>query len=173
MLWIRGVIFTVLVPGTIALYVPFRMAERLTPRGGLWDAGWLVSGIGAIGYLWCFLDIPGIRWHSRDLLHAAGEVSPRRRTEAARSGGVVSSVAKSDVRERLVGDLWPGASVRLTANRGIRAGCLARLSHRRRAARGAASARGTWPVVRGVPPASSTLAVDGTCRLRCLSADSE
>ena len=57
--WIRGVIFTVLVPGTIALYVPFRMAERLAPRGGLWEAGWLVSGIGAIGYLWCFL----YSWH--------------------------------------------------------------------------------------------------------------
>ena len=53
--WIRGVIFTVLVPGTIALYVPFLMAERLAPRGGFWEAGWLVSGFGAIGYLWCFL----------------------------------------------------------------------------------------------------------------------
>jgi protein-S-isoprenylcysteine O-methyltransferase Ste14 len=53
--WIRGVFFTVLVPGTIALYVPFLMAERLTPRGGWWEAGWLVSGIGVVGYLWCFL----------------------------------------------------------------------------------------------------------------------
>jgi non-heme chloroperoxidase len=53
--WIRGTVFTVLVPGTIALYVPFRMAERLTPRGGFWEAGWLVSGVGALGYLWCLL----------------------------------------------------------------------------------------------------------------------
>jgi non-heme chloroperoxidase len=53
--WIRGLIFTVLVPGTIALYVPFSMAERLAPRGGFWNAGWLLDGIGAFGYLWCFV----------------------------------------------------------------------------------------------------------------------
>ena len=53
--WIRGIIFTVLVPGTIALYVPFRMAEGLVPVGGFRAAGWLVSGVGAIGYLWCFI----------------------------------------------------------------------------------------------------------------------
>jgi protein-S-isoprenylcysteine O-methyltransferase Ste14 len=53
--WIRGIIFTVLVPGTIALYIPFRMAERLSPPGGFWDAGWLVSVVGAMGYVLCFL----------------------------------------------------------------------------------------------------------------------
>ena len=53
--WIRGLIFTVLVPGTIAVYIPFQMTERLTPPGGLWNAGWFVSAIGAIGYLLCFL----------------------------------------------------------------------------------------------------------------------
>jgi pimeloyl-ACP methyl ester carboxylesterase/protein-S-isoprenylcysteine O-methyltransferase Ste14 len=53
--WIRGLIFTVLIPGTVALYVPFRMAQRLTPPGGFWEAGWLVSAVGAIGYFWCFL----------------------------------------------------------------------------------------------------------------------
>jgi protein-S-isoprenylcysteine O-methyltransferase Ste14 len=53
--WIRGIIFTVLVPGTIAVYVPLRMSERLTPRGGPWDVGWLLISAGALGYLWCFL----------------------------------------------------------------------------------------------------------------------
>lgn len=53
--WIRGLIFTVLVPGTIAVYMPFRMAQRLTPSGGISEAGWLVSAMGALGYLWCFL----------------------------------------------------------------------------------------------------------------------
>jgi protein-S-isoprenylcysteine O-methyltransferase Ste14 len=53
--WIRGIIFTVLVPGTIAVYIPLRMSERLTPRGGLWDIGWLLIGAGTLGYLWCFL----------------------------------------------------------------------------------------------------------------------
>jgi protein-S-isoprenylcysteine O-methyltransferase Ste14 len=53
--WIRGIVFTVLVPGTIAVYVPLRMAERLTPPGGFWDAGWLLSVVGAMGYVLCFL----------------------------------------------------------------------------------------------------------------------
>jgi protein-S-isoprenylcysteine O-methyltransferase Ste14 len=53
--WIRGIIFTVLVPGTLALYVPARMADPLVPPGGFWNAGWLVSAIGAIGYVLCFL----------------------------------------------------------------------------------------------------------------------
>jgi protein-S-isoprenylcysteine O-methyltransferase Ste14 len=53
--WIRGIIFTVLVPGTIAAYVPLQMSERLTPRGGVWEAGWLLISAGILGYLWCFL----------------------------------------------------------------------------------------------------------------------
>jgi protein-S-isoprenylcysteine O-methyltransferase Ste14 len=53
--WIRGLIFTLLVPGTVAVYVPLRMAERLTAPGGLWNAGWFVSAIGAAGYIACFL----------------------------------------------------------------------------------------------------------------------
>ena len=53
--WIRGTVFTVLVPGTIAAYVPLRMAERLTVPGGLWNAGWLVMAVGLAGYAWCLL----------------------------------------------------------------------------------------------------------------------
>jgi protein-S-isoprenylcysteine O-methyltransferase Ste14 len=53
--WIRGLIFTVLVPGTIAVYVPTVMSERLTPPGGLGEAGWLLIGTGTLGYLWCLL----------------------------------------------------------------------------------------------------------------------
>jgi protein-S-isoprenylcysteine O-methyltransferase Ste14 len=53
--WIRGLIFTVIVPGTIAEYIPSRMVESLTPPGGFWNAGWFVSGIGAAGYFLCFL----------------------------------------------------------------------------------------------------------------------
>ena len=53
--WIRGIIFTVLVPGTIAVYVPLRMSELLTASGGLWDVGWLLISAGTLGYLWCFV----------------------------------------------------------------------------------------------------------------------
>jgi len=53
--WVRGLIFTVLIPGTIAIYIPFSLADSLTPPGGFWNAGWLVSGIGAAGYFLCFM----------------------------------------------------------------------------------------------------------------------
>src|SRR5215471_7487967 len=53
--WIRGIVFTVLVPGTVALSVPLRMAARLEPAGGPWNIGWIFTGIGGLGYLLCFL----------------------------------------------------------------------------------------------------------------------
>jgi protein-S-isoprenylcysteine O-methyltransferase Ste14/pimeloyl-ACP methyl ester carboxylesterase len=53
--WIRGIVFTVLVPGTIAVYVPLQIAAGLAPGGGVWQLGWLVSGVGVLGYLLCFL----------------------------------------------------------------------------------------------------------------------
>ena len=53
--WLRGIVFTMLVPGTIAVYVPLQIAARLPPGGGLWQLGWPVIGIGALGYLLCFL----------------------------------------------------------------------------------------------------------------------
>src|SRR5262249_56435726 len=48
-------IFTVLIPGTVAIYIPSWLAQSLTPPGGFWNAGWLASGIGAAGYVLCFL----------------------------------------------------------------------------------------------------------------------
>ena len=55
-LWIRGLIFTVLVPGTVALYVPRSVAPwPLEPRGGLWNAGWLLVACGAAFYGACLL----------------------------------------------------------------------------------------------------------------------
>lgn len=54
--WIRGIVFTVLVPGTIAVYVPLQIAAGLVPGGRFWQLGWLVSGVGALGYVLCFLN---------------------------------------------------------------------------------------------------------------------
>jgi uncharacterized protein (TIGR03435 family) len=53
--WIRGIVFTMLVPGTIAVYAPLQIAAGLVPAGGFWQLGWLVSGVGALGYVLCFL----------------------------------------------------------------------------------------------------------------------
>jgi protein-S-isoprenylcysteine O-methyltransferase Ste14 len=57
--WIRGLIFTVLVPGTIAVYLPLRMSERLTANGGLWEIGWLLIALGVTGYGSCLLGFLG------------------------------------------------------------------------------------------------------------------
>lgn len=55
-LWIRALIFSALVPGTIALYVPRIVAPPpLEPRGGLWNGGWLLIACGAAFYASCLL----------------------------------------------------------------------------------------------------------------------
>jgi protein-S-isoprenylcysteine O-methyltransferase Ste14 len=54
-LWIRGLIFSVVVPGTIAVYVPGVMSRGLALRGGLWNAGWLLVVTGAAIYAACLL----------------------------------------------------------------------------------------------------------------------
>ena len=53
--WLRGIVFTVLVPGTIAVYVPLQFAAGLSPVRGLWTFGWLVTAAGALGHALCFL----------------------------------------------------------------------------------------------------------------------
>jgi protein-S-isoprenylcysteine O-methyltransferase Ste14 len=53
--WIRGLIFTVLVPGTIAVYVPVRMSPGLTPQGGAFEFGWVLIAAGVLGYAVCLL----------------------------------------------------------------------------------------------------------------------
>src|SRR5262249_23226787 len=51
--WVRGLIFTVLIPATIAIYIPSWLAQSLTPPGGSWNAGRLACGIGAAGSVLC------------------------------------------------------------------------------------------------------------------------
>lgn len=57
--WIRGLIFTVLVPGTIAVYLPLRISARLTANGGWWEAGWILIALGVTGYASCLLGFLG------------------------------------------------------------------------------------------------------------------
>jgi protein-S-isoprenylcysteine O-methyltransferase Ste14 len=51
-LWLRGLIFTLLVPCVVGGLVPVRIAGG-APRGGWWMAGWLATGLGAALYLRC------------------------------------------------------------------------------------------------------------------------
>ena len=52
MLWIRGLIFTLLVPFVIGGLVPSWIDNR-SPRSGLWSIGWLLVAVGAATYALC------------------------------------------------------------------------------------------------------------------------
>ncbi len=55
MLWLRGLLFTLLVPGLIAVYLPYLiMGSRLRP-GGWWQLGWIWIAVGSAIYLRCLL----------------------------------------------------------------------------------------------------------------------
>lgn len=53
MLWVRGVIFTLVAPVLVAGAVPSWIAPERHVRGGAWGLGWLLIGLGAVLYLHC------------------------------------------------------------------------------------------------------------------------
>jgi len=55
MLWLRGLIFTGLVPGVIAFYVPRALDPNARLQGGVWQAGWLLVAAGTLIYLLCLV----------------------------------------------------------------------------------------------------------------------
>jgi protein-S-isoprenylcysteine O-methyltransferase Ste14 len=55
MLWLRGLVFTVLVPGVVAFLVPQSLRTAPAP-GGWWSLGWIVFALGALFYVRCLLD---------------------------------------------------------------------------------------------------------------------
>lgn len=55
MLWLRGVIFTALVPGVIGAYVPSLFYRGGELKDGFWRLGWVLVGVGAAMYLPCLL----------------------------------------------------------------------------------------------------------------------
>ena len=81
MLWLRGVLFTVLIPGVVAFFVPQAM-RRGPPGGGWWTVGWVIFTLGAAIYTICLLDFlraggtPAI-YFTRPLRAVLGE-EPRR-----------------------------------------------------------------------------------------------
>jgi len=52
-LWIRGLVFTLLVPSVVGGYLPFLIYKGSSVPGGLWNVGWLFVGLGAITYGLC------------------------------------------------------------------------------------------------------------------------
>jgi len=55
MLLLRGLLFTLLVPGVIAVYVPRLIIGSQPQHGGLWQTGWLPIVFGSVIYFRCLL----------------------------------------------------------------------------------------------------------------------
>ncbi len=55
MLWVRGLVFTVLVPAMVGFVIPWAIAPRARRAGGIWDAGWLLVGAGTLMYGLCLI----------------------------------------------------------------------------------------------------------------------
>lgn len=53
MLWVRGLIFTVLVPAVVAVYLPLTLDRSAQARGGAWNTGWAVIALGGCIYALC------------------------------------------------------------------------------------------------------------------------
>ncbi len=60
-LWLKNLLFTVLVPGTVAVYVPLLLAGERRPAGGLLAmAACVLFALGAALYAWCVFDFATI-----------------------------------------------------------------------------------------------------------------
>ena len=55
MLWLRAIVFSVLVPGVVAVWVPQRLLGTAGLHTGFYRVGWLAVAAGAAIYLWCLL----------------------------------------------------------------------------------------------------------------------
>ena len=55
MLWIRGLIFTVLVPGLVGVFLPGLVCRDRSMAGGMWQIGWIPIAAGATVYGACLV----------------------------------------------------------------------------------------------------------------------
>lgn len=55
MLWIRGLLFTLLVPCVVGGYLPYQFYKGSSAPAGLWQVGWLFVGLGVIVYGLCLV----------------------------------------------------------------------------------------------------------------------
>jgi len=54
-LWLRGLIFTVLVPFVVAYLVPQNLREPGGAAPGAWQLGYILFAVGAALYFWCLV----------------------------------------------------------------------------------------------------------------------
>lgn len=55
MLWVRGLIFTLLVPGAVGFFIPSAMIRSARPQPGIWGLGWMLVAAGTLIYGWCLV----------------------------------------------------------------------------------------------------------------------
>ena len=55
MLWVRGIVFTVLVPAVVGFVLPSAVDPRARLQRGIWDAGWLLVAAGMLTYALCLI----------------------------------------------------------------------------------------------------------------------
>lgn len=56
MLWLRGLLFTLLVPCVVGILVPSLIDSGSSIKGGWWGIGWLLVATGSIIYALCLLE---------------------------------------------------------------------------------------------------------------------
>ena len=55
MLWVRGIVFTVLVPGVVGFFLPSAVDPRARLPGGISNVGWLLVAAGMLTYALCLI----------------------------------------------------------------------------------------------------------------------
>jgi protein-S-isoprenylcysteine O-methyltransferase Ste14 len=56
LLWLQGLVFSVLVPGVVAFYIPQAMRSGHAAAGGWWALGWILFAIGSVIYVLCLIN---------------------------------------------------------------------------------------------------------------------
>jgi len=55
MVWLRGIVFTMLIPVIFFWWIPQQLRHGNPAPGGWWRLGWILLAAGAMGYLQCLL----------------------------------------------------------------------------------------------------------------------
>src|ERR1039458_5001613 len=120
MLWVRGLIFTVLVPTVVGIFLPSVVDPRVQRHGGIWDAGWLVVAAGDAVLAFLPDPIPGRRRDARHLFHTSSAASNRRGARTLGVGRSVPFLPQSHVRGSAAGCVRPGSALRIASDCGLR-----------------------------------------------------
>lgn len=57
MLFLKNLLFTLFVPGTVAIYIPYRLTQDLPAPSSTWQLlSWVVFAVGIAIYSWCVWD---------------------------------------------------------------------------------------------------------------------